>query len=162
MSASAWSAFRAKRSRHLGLVLAVLGLGACKGTTPAGAEAIEPPPEVVAAVAEAPAARRMPEGEAQPPRLALGTHGAVSSAELNASQVGVEILKKGGKARNLKVTVLDVDVKNDAVKLEVSIPEFDFKTTTNHKKGGRLMVAHKRSKDSALFLAVTPKLAPAP
>jgi len=78
------------------------------------------------------------------------------------SSVTLEILKKGGKARNLKVTVLDVDVKNDAVKLEVSIPEFDFKTTTNHKKGGRLMVAHKRSKDSALFLAVTPKLAPAP
>ena len=78
---------------------------------------------------------------------------------LDAS-VSLEILKQGGQARNLKVTVLQVDAKNDTVKLEVSIPEFEFKTTTSHKKGGRLMVAHKRGKDTALFLAVTPKLTP--
>jgi hypothetical protein len=76
------------------------------------------------------------------------------------ASVTLEILKKGGQARTLKVTVLDVDANNDVVKLEVSIPEFEFKTTTNHKKGGRLVVAHKRGKDTALFLAVTPKLAP--
>lgn len=75
------------------------------------------------------------------------------------ASVTLEILKKGGQARNLKVKVLEIDAKNDTVKLEVSIPEFEFKTTTSHKKGGRLMVAHKRGKDIAVFLAVTPKLA---
>jgi len=47
----------------------------------------------------------MPEGEADPPRLALGTRGAVSSAEAHASAIGLDVLERGGNAVDAAVAV---------------------------------------------------------
>ena len=86
------------------LGLAVLGAG-CK--TPAQPEAPQPAEATAAPapVAEAPKARAMPAGSADGDRLALGIHGAVTSAEASASEVGVEIMKKGGNAVDAAVAV---------------------------------------------------------
>lgn len=47
----------------------------------------------------------MPPGDPDPPRVALGTRGAVTSAEGHASDVGLEILRKGGNAIDAAVAV---------------------------------------------------------
>ncbi len=75
------------------------------------------------------------------------------------SSVSLQMLGKSGKARNLRVKVLAIDLKAKIVTLNVSVPEFTFKTDTEHKNGGTLMVAIPRKDDKkTIFLAVTPKL----
>lgn len=74
------------------------------------------------------------------------------------SSVTLEILGKSGKPRTLKVKVLEANPKTQKVRLKIAIPELRFETTTEHVEGGTFMVAHKRPKNRALFLAVTPKL----
>ncbi|MBL4684081.1 MAG: gamma-glutamyltransferase [Nannocystaceae bacterium] len=49
--------------------------------------------------------RTMPAGADNPPALALGTQGAVSSAEANASDIGLAILRAGGTAVDAAVAV---------------------------------------------------------
>jgi gamma-glutamyltranspeptidase/glutathione hydrolase len=89
--------------------LVVLGL-ACRGNGTVASDPVSSDPVASStkpdtkAVDEA-GRRRMPAGEARPPELALGTRGAVSSAELHASEVGLEILHKGGNAVDAAVAV---------------------------------------------------------
>jgi gamma-glutamyltranspeptidase/glutathione hydrolase len=47
----------------------------------------------------------VPKGNADPPRLALGAHGAVSSADAAASDVGIDVLQSGGNAIDAAVAV---------------------------------------------------------
>ena len=49
--------------------------------------------------------RTLPMGNPEPPRVALGTHGAVASQEANATEVGIAILKRGGNAVDADVAV---------------------------------------------------------
>lgn len=55
--------------------------------------------------AAGPKARALPKGKADSPRVALGTEGAVSSQEGHATDVGVDILKRGGNAVDAAVAV---------------------------------------------------------
>ncbi len=79
----------------------------CKGGT------AEPPPANTGsadAKVEPPATtstddRRRPERSDDPPRVAVGTKGAVSSAESHASEVGLAILEKGGNAVDAAIAV---------------------------------------------------------
>lgn len=74
-------------------------------TQPA-ASAIAAPPSTAEAKAEAkPKERALPKGKAEAPRVALGTQGAVSSQEAHATDVGVDILKRGGNAVDAAVAV---------------------------------------------------------
>lgn len=73
------------------------------------------------------------------------------------SSVSLEILRKSGESRLLKVTVRSVD-PNGTVHLNVAIEALKFSADTTHEKSGRLVVRHPLSEDKALFLAVTPKL----
>jgi gamma-glutamyltranspeptidase/glutathione hydrolase len=80
--------------------------GACETRPPHDTTPPQPDPVVADAKADPPAVvRTMPDGVAEPPRIALGTHGAVTSAEANASRVGLEILKQGGNAVDAAVAV---------------------------------------------------------
>lgn len=64
-------------------------------TSPASGDATDVAPKV----------RAMPDGVADGDRVALGVHGAVTSAEASASEVGVAIMKKGGNAVDAAVAV---------------------------------------------------------
>lgn len=49
--------------------------------------------------------RRLPAGTPDPPRLALGTRGAVASQERLATEVGLAVLKRGGNAIDAAIAV---------------------------------------------------------
>jgi len=97
------------RVRWLALALTLAGLGSgCRTGAGGGAdEATKPDAPVAEAQKDAvhDDRRRMPAGEPEPPRLALGTRGAVTSAEANASEVGLRILEEGGNAVDAAVAV---------------------------------------------------------
>jgi gamma-glutamyltranspeptidase / glutathione hydrolase len=84
-----------------GCVVAGLGLGVgCKGGSPTA----DAPAPVEAERSEAPT-RRLPALAGDPDSVAVGIHGAVSSAELNASRVGLAVLERGGNAVDAAVAV---------------------------------------------------------
>lgn len=104
-----------RRASFANCAAVALLLGAGVAGCRTSGEPTDPAPAAASAKgeAEAPAEttpstesrRRMPQGEAEAPRLALGTHGAVSSAEAHASEVGLAVLKKGGNAVDAAVAV---------------------------------------------------------
>ena len=77
--------------------------GGCKPAEPQTPTPTVPPEN--AAPTEATAPRAMPKGSPDGDRVALGTHGAVTSAEASASEVGLAVLKKGGNAVDAAVAV---------------------------------------------------------
>ncbi len=93
--------------------LVCFALAALVACSPAGTDPVPPDGDLGPIVASAPSvstsaaptARQLPAGKAEAPRVALGTKGAVSSQESNASDVGIAILQKGGNAVDASVAV---------------------------------------------------------
>jgi gamma-glutamyltranspeptidase/glutathione hydrolase len=83
------------------LAIAATGHG-CKTPAAAGDGQPSAPAQSPEAAGDA---RRLPAGEADPPRVALGTRAAVSSAEKAASEVGLAIMDAGGNAVDAAVAV---------------------------------------------------------
>jgi hypothetical protein len=95
----------------------------------------------------------------------LGFTSAKVTDELNTTVskgagVSLEILRKSGKPRMLRVQVLEADPKTGEVRLNVAVPELEFKADTKHKKGGTFMLTIPRGESKRLFMAVTPKIQP--
>jgi hypothetical protein len=106
------------------------------------------------------AALKTPERDALP-----GYEGAKLVDEVEAqiepgASVSLEIMSK---SKVLKVTLLKVD-PDQTIRLKVAIDAFKFSAETKHQKGkaatghSMVMVGHPTGKESAVFLAVTPKL----
>ncbi|MFO0555862.1 MAG: gamma-glutamyltransferase [Polyangiaceae bacterium] len=98
-----------RRSLLVGLLGCALAFGACS-SQPANPPPGEPEHPVASTSAsstkpQSTAERRVPAGTAESPRVALGAHGAVSSQEANATDVGLAILKQGGNAVDAAVAV---------------------------------------------------------
>jgi gamma-glutamyltranspeptidase/glutathione hydrolase len=101
------------RSRDLFVGLVFLGL-AC-GSEPARPDAppgsplgsTSPEPERSASVPELPKTkeRALPGGPVEPNRVAVGTRGAVASQEANATDVGLEVLSRGGSSVDAAIAV---------------------------------------------------------
>lgn len=135
---------------------------ACLGVLVPGTEAQEPAIGVRIQVIEATKKSETLDPKLEPLRkniLNLGWKGAKLLDELETAvepkaTISLDILNK---QHMLKVTVLSVE--NDTVKLKVEIPEFKFSANTTHKKGmATVLVAKDTGPDTALFLAVTPKI----
>jgi gamma-glutamyltranspeptidase/glutathione hydrolase len=127
--------------RALALVLSLSALRCGSGSDPAipPGEPARPPvvhaaPSASAAPAIEPAGRRLPAGKADPPRVALGTRGAVASQEGHATDVGIEILKQGGNAVDAAVA--------DGLALAVTHP------SAGNIGGGGFMVVRLASGES--------------
>lgn len=87
-------------------VVALLPLVGCPSSTPPQTtSAALPAPTAVGSAKATTPARGVPAGEPDPPRLALGANGAVSSAEANATRVGIDVLKRGGNAVDAAIAI---------------------------------------------------------
>ncbi len=89
----------------MGYWLAVLALG-CGGPAPRSGGAPPPPPSAAPVAPALPApvpsaaavVQPSPQLPAEPPRVAVGRHGAVASQEANATDVALGVLQQGGNA----------------------------------------------------------------
>lgn len=94
----------------LGLALALAGCpkpepGPEPESAPSDAPVSETADSASTVASGEPATRAMPKGQAEAPAIALGTNGAVTSAEANASEIGLKVLEDGGNAVDAAVAV---------------------------------------------------------
>ncbi len=93
-------------------LLSLLALLSCTSAAPEPAPGkplvTTAPPALSASASEpplAPGERRVPAGKEEPPRVALGNHGAVASQEAHATDIGLAVLKKGGSAVDAAIAI---------------------------------------------------------